>query len=289
MKRTIFIMFLCILLLPAHAEEATVLSKNVLEITAAPAIFGFADTAWGTDFGGVMFYNMGLALEYGVSDWLSTFVDWIPGAGVWTGDGEAGASGDILLGSKGQIIGPAAPIVREDMRLSAALAVKAPFPGGKGTAWELDNHLWVLGTQISYDYIFSSFFFLNGYVDVFYYPEQRLDNPNYGSGKVFHPLDMTFEIEPRFHIALPRGIILKTGLPLTYRVSPETQLDGRKLGNDKHRFSIGPNFSALFSGLFVPLEFGLCCDISLAGRNDTALNLFAFLVKIFPPLPERTY
>ncbi|MDR1900182.1 MAG: hypothetical protein LBQ55_09255 [Treponema sp.] len=300
MKRITCALFLGALLFPLAAEEASVLGENVLRITLAPVVFGFAGDEWDDQgqrkkFDGIGFYNMGLGAEYGVTGALTAFVQWAPGANLWSDGpdgGEIGPLSDVFLGGKGQIIGGEGPVRREDMRLSAALAVKAPLPSGKNTVRELDSHLWGLAARAYYDYVFFPFFFLNGYTEFIYYPEQRADNPNFGSGRVYHPLDITIEIEPRFVWDVAEGIRLVAGIPLTYRVAPETTLDGRGLGNDRHRFSIGPNAGILLSQFAVrdfslPFELDLGFDIAAAGKNDAAINRFTLLIKLMPPLPAR--
>jgi hypothetical protein len=176
------------------------------------------------------------------------------------------------------------------MRLSAALAVKAPLPSGAQSVRELDNHLWGLAARFYYDYIFYSFFFLNGYTGVTYYPEQRINNPNFANSRVYQLIDISIELEPRFIWDVAAGIRITAGIPLTYTVSPETLLNSG--GRDRHRFSVGPNAGILFSNLAIkdyvlPFEIDLGFDIAAAGMNDAALNRFTLLIKLMPPLPAR--
>jgi hypothetical protein len=293
MKRMILPLLLAALLFPLAAEEASVLGENILRISLAPVVFGFAGDEWDdqgqrTKFDGIGFYNMGLGVEYGVTGALTAFVQWTPGANIWS-EGPAGeAIGpfyDILLGGKGEIIGSEGPVRREDMRLSAALAVKAPLPSGADTLREPDSHLWGLAARFYYDYIFYSFFFLNGYTGVTYYPEQRVNNPNFADSRVYQLIDMIVEIEPRFIWDVAAGIRLVAGIPLTYTVSPASLLSGG--GIDRHRFSVGINAGILFSDLALPFEIDLGCDIAAVGINDAALNRFTLLAKLMPPLPGR--
>jgi hypothetical protein len=282
---------------PVYAEEATAVAENVLQITLSPVVFGFANQTWDDkanreefEGGGIKFYNLGMGVEYGISDWLSSEIRWVPGANAWSDgpdDAVIGPFFDLTLASKAQIIGPRAPVAREDMRLTTALEVKAPLPSGNDTDLELDSHLWGLGLKGSYDYIFVPFFFLNGTLEVFYYPEQRLKNPSFGGdGKVNHPVDIALEIEPRFHISLKEGaVVLKTGLPLTYKVGPATKFNGYSLG-DTHNFTISPNFSALFPKMALPFEFALRYDVPVVGKNEAAINRVTLLAKLMPSLSK---
>jgi hypothetical protein len=147
--------------LPLFAEDAQALPEHELVITIAP-IFSIATKEWNNSRE-LLFINAGLALEYGIANWISLFAQWIPGVNLYSSlnTGDYGYFNDLNFGLRTQIIGTKAPVKREDMRLLLAAQLAAPLPTRENSAGEPDNHLWGSGLQIDYDYVFNAYFFLS--------------------------------------------------------------------------------------------------------------------------------
>jgi hypothetical protein len=268
----------------AYPEDAFIVPQDILRLTIAPS-YNFADRAWGGDWkpgNQPRYFNVGLALEYGLSGWISAFADWTPGVNLWssikpltTGGGKMGYFADAFLGIKLGILGSEAPLKTEKMRFSAALGVHEAFPSRKNSIYEIDTHLWGLGLRLYYDYIVNPHFFINVYTEFLYNPEQKSDSVNFGKVRVDHPVDMTFEIEPQgsYPLGQTGAVIIKGGLPFTYAASPRSKLKGiGSVDDEKHNFTIGFAVSLRFTDFQFPFEIKLQHRLPVAGKNDFATD-----------------
>jgi hypothetical protein len=276
--------------LPLHAEDAQAVPNQVLKTTIAP-YFSIAPSEWGnTNRAPLLFLNAGLAVEYGVTSWLSPFVSWIPGANVFSSldAGDFGLFGDLDLGLRGQIIGSLAPISRENMRLSVALEMKAPLPSGSETAAEPAHHLWGAGIEINYDYIFNPYFFLSFHTEAIHYPPQPLENMNFGPGdrRVNHPLDFLVQLEPHGSYPINDSVVLKGSLPLTYSMSLESTREGNKLDDASQRFTLGPVFTASFTQFTIPFDLSIQYRAAVYGTGGFASHDVILSGTLYIPIVE---
>ncbi|MFH2114939.1 MAG: hypothetical protein ABIJ86_10585, partial [Spirochaetota bacterium] len=94
MKKITVLALVCVLLAGsfAFADEATVLPAGVGRFYVANT-YAFVDGEYDADGelveysagdGAIKLYNLGLALEYGVNDWISAAAQWAPGANLWS-------------------------------------------------------------------------------------------------------------------------------------------------------------------------------------------------------------
>ena len=104
----------------AFADDALVLPKGVLRTYLAPA-YGFINEAFDDDAEQAghwptrsHLFNVGVALEYGVTEQISAALQWIPGYTVWSkfdpepapfGEAKVNGPFDLFAGAKIQIIG----------------------------------------------------------------------------------------------------------------------------------------------------------------------------------------
>jgi hypothetical protein len=297
-KSALFLPLAFACLLPVWAGDTIMPEERVLDITL-PLRFSVAGQRWSGGFqwenaSGPAVFGAGLELEYGVTPWLSTFARW-PGINMVSRlEGESyGLFNDIVLGLRGGILGPNAPLralQKENLRLTAAFRFKAPLPSQSGSVGETGLHLWGTGLEVSFDYIFSSLFYLNAAADFFYYPRQWGNNPGLGGeGRIDLPVEMKFELEPHGTFALRNGfIVLSAGIPFSYQVSVESTFNGIPLGNDRHRFSIGASFGAAFKTA-VPFDLELRYAAPVIGKNnfaDHVITLSGTLHLLIAPKPK---
>ena len=173
------------------AEDAKVMPARVGRFYIAPN-FTFANGVYDEDGkldkdamdGSVKIFNLGFALEYGIIDWITGAIQWVPGVTVWsdlealTGKKDTNANGvaDLFLGAKMQIIGQTAPVKSDMFRFAAAPGLKIPLPGpdfekqvenlnkgDKATLNNMDNHVLAVGGRFYFDYIINKYFFINVY------------------------------------------------------------------------------------------------------------------------------
>jgi hypothetical protein len=165
------------------ADSADLLPANVFRFRIAP-VYNFANGKFDKDgtyqkyddgTGASKAYSTGLALEYGILDWLTFAAQWTPGWVAWSdvdqdvgSDSSVNANGvsDLFTGLAFQVVGQKAPVKSENFRVTLAPGVKIPFPGAdaldeyekwkKGdaiTAANPDKHALGLGGRAYVDFI----------------------------------------------------------------------------------------------------------------------------------------
>ena len=198
MKRTlIFGLALLFVSTALFADDAKVMPARVGRFYLAPT-YGFTHGEFDEEgrivgsLSTMRMFNLGLALEYGITNWITGAIQWAPGWNMWSNIntifGEstyANMNGvaDLFLGAKMQIIGTQAPVVNEMFRLAFAPGIKIPLPGpdfeeqGKNrnngdsfTVGNIDNHVLGLGLRSYLDFIVNENFFINLYNEVILYP-----------------------------------------------------------------------------------------------------------------------
>ena len=319
MKRLLAIGLILAFAMPVlFADEASVMPARVGRIYLAP-MYGFASSGYdndgksqklGTD---ISMFNLGLALEYGISDWISAAVQWVPGWTLWSKIDQPGVKAnmngvaDLFVGAKIQVIGPKAPVANETMRLSFAPGVKIPLPGpdfteelanimtGKeATMLSIDKHVLGLGLRTYFDYIINEKFFINLYNEFIFFPiegEARYAGvPQLMAGlpagtKIDYGYSLIFELEPQFAHNVAEKTIFKTGLPVNFAIgaAPTYSYAGMSSeGDGSQNLSLRPNVSMFFQGWPLPMEFKLQYIAPLYGKNvPAAINSIMLQVRAY--------
>ena len=251
------------------ADDASTLPARVGRLSLA-GVYGFTTGAFDSDWkrqdpgSDIHMIHLGLALEYGITDWITGALQWAPGGNVWSkfeGNENQKINGlyDIFLGAMFQIVGKKAPVKNEMLRFSLAPGVKIPLPGpdfeknynkmvenmtppganNKYNAASLDNHVFGFGFRGYFDIVFNENFFLNFYTNFVYYPvkgklekqglagygaAQALKGAGQGTQIVNYGYDLDFEIEPRYILPLDK-MVLNFCLPFTYVISPGVEYE----------------------------------------------------------------
>ena len=245
------------------AEDALVLPARVGRVYAVPT-FIHASQAFDVDGNRVdanttNMFNLGFALEYGITSWITAAVQWTPGVNVWSnvdlGDGLEGrvsGRGDLFAGAKLQIMGPAAPITNNRFRLAFAPGVKIPLgrpdfsgepavlaTGGTPNVARLDNHVFAFGLRSFFDFVITDFLFINLFNEVIFHPVSgRFGDLGLGQAAqaaaigaatgmdiagadVDFRYQLRFQIGPQFnHLFQAPLISFSAALPLTYVFTP---------------------------------------------------------------------
>jgi hypothetical protein len=122
-----FLSGLALLLLVSalFADDAKVMPKRVGRFYIAPSfVFGeksFDEDGDRVDSDAVKIFNLGAALEYGITSWITAAIQWAPGINLYSDidvtlqqNPNASARmfdvGDLFVGAKMQIIGTEAPV-----------------------------------------------------------------------------------------------------------------------------------------------------------------------------------
>lgn len=319
MKKALLVLLLAALVLPAFADDALVMPKGVLRITVAPN-YGFGNTQWDKDGeksdisdDGISFFNLGLAFEYGINDWVTAAVQWAPGWNITSSygsdaleDAKLGSFFDVFIGAKFQILGPKAPVQSSNQRFAAALGVKVPMPaadmkdeldnlfaGDEFVIGEIDKHAFGIGTRLYYDYVVNPSFFINAYTEFIYYLKKTDEQAIVPTGVAMPPMmvaeydieygfDWTLEVEPQFQMPVGDGLLFKAGLPITYLMTPDQKINGNKIDDSgKTVFSVGPNVGLFFTKSMVPFELKLQYKAPLFGANANAIQNISLWGRVY--------
>ena len=208
----------------AFADNAQVMPARIGRLYIAP-VHAFADGGFDSDWiyrpyangsGSLNAFNLGFALEYGVTDWISAAIQWAPGITIAstvdqqvpylkTGSGapvmtfskspvDANGLADMFIGAKVLLWGDKAPLQSDKFRFALATGLKVPMPGHdfkqeyknaqKGdpvTAVNGGNHTLGIGARAYFDFVISDNFYLNLYGEYIGYPIKKdVKDASYG-------------------------------------------------------------------------------------------------------------
>ena len=204
MKRCLIFGLAFLLLAPAlFADHANVMPARVGRFFVAPTFINmnqrFNTSGERTDEGvpPTRMFNLGFALEYGITSWITGAVQWAPGVNLWsdvdrvprpdlmppgqTSSGTIGIAGDVMLGAKIQVVGREAPMQSDLFRVAFAPGLMIPVPGpdfrnelgsSTPTVARLDNHVFGVGLRSFFDWVPSEFFYLNFYNEIRFFPQR---------------------------------------------------------------------------------------------------------------------
>ncbi len=297
----------------AFADDASVLPAGVGRFYMTNT-YAFADSGYNVDgdledipagTGAIKAYNLGFALEYGVTDWISAAIQWAPGVNLWSEMDITGADfninglSDLFVGAKLLIVGEKAPVQNSTIRFAVAPGVKIPMPGvdmeeqilnlmagDSATIQQADNHVFALGARAYFDYIINTMFFMNLYSEFTYYPlEADFGDTSifsYGStSKIAYGYQLVLEAEPHFDYMLD-GVKLSATLPVTYVMTPNVKIDDVESVDSKTSvLKVAPTVVALLTKTPLPLEFKLSYSLPIMGVNGYAVNALTFQAKAY--------
>ena len=266
MKRFLFFAFMFMLTGGAttglFADHAKVLPKNVGRLYFAPT-YQWGSKAFDNDGSrespgqSIEMFNLGLALEHGVTNWVTAALQWTPGDNIFSDIARGTPTsldlndmGDLFAGAKIQIIGAQAPVRSEVTRFAFAVGFKTPLTSGPDftkeyvkmatgedfTASKIDKHALGAAWRLYYDYLFTRNFYLNLYNETVIYIKKG-DLKNYdmtaggiinglgGGGKVNYGYDLTFEVDPNYTFRITPATDLEIHFPVNYRAAPKPEFD----------------------------------------------------------------
>lgn len=320
MKKIIVFLLLFAVALATFADDALVLPKGVIR-TYITGAFAFATSGWDEngdkqdlDPMNYRFINVGAAVEFGVTDWISAAVQWAPGWNIWTSFYDASAPADkatvngpadIFAGAKIQVIGENAPVANDMIRLAFAPGVKIPLPApdwqeqltnqAAGDKWILmtpDKHTLGVGARAYFDYVVNEMFYINLYGEFIYFPMTvKLDTVSFldwyavqlgaPNDDIGYGYDLTLEAEPHYEVFVD-GIRIGVALPVTFVRTPEIKVnDTAQADSDAYSLSVSPNVSAFLTEFPVPLEFKVGYTLPLIGKNADVRNIVVLQVKAY--------
>ena len=316
MKKILVLMLLLAAASIVFADDALVLPKGVMRIYITSA-YGFANAEFDGDgekqdftgYDGYKVVNLGGAVEYGVTDWMSAALQWAPGWNVWSKfedpaaplNDEARINGpfDIFAGAKIQVLGERGLITNDTMRLAFApgVVIPIPYPDWEKQAenmadsdpWivsSVDRHAWGFGARAYFDYVLNEMFYINLFSEFIHYLKTDYDDTDlwgpFGTdAEIEYGYSLTLEVEPHLEKMIADGLRLGIAVPATLDISPETKEDGTGQDDESYLFSLGPNVSLFLMNFVIPTELKLGFTFPLLGKNEDALNTIVFQIKTY--------
>jgi hypothetical protein len=213
---------------------------------------------------------------------------------------------DLFVGAKFQIVGENAPVPNEQHRFAIAAGTIVPLTNYDAEAeaenyideedyrpQRVDNDAWGAGFRLYYDYVVSESFFINLYNEtIIYFPTDQeqfgLDFdpppfevvPDIDEVEVNYGYDVTFEIEPQYQTMLSDSLRFGAGLPITYSMSPELEVDGESVeDSDSYSLYVGPNVSLFLFGGPWPIDLELGVLVPVLGKNVDASTSVVLQIK----------
>ena len=316
---SIFIFVLLFLCSGLSADDALVMPARTGRVYVVPS-FSFATGTsddegeyFRFDDGNVQVFNLGFALEYGVTNWITAAVQWTPGWTPWSDIGAASGFdnsntngfADIFAGVKLQLIGAQAPFRSERVRFAIAPGAVIPLPGpdfteefnnamagNEATLSGMDKHVFAAGARLNFDLIFNRNFFVNLHTESIFYPLTQDLNK---AGAEFHgvksglaatmgnPLIMNVDGEVNFKYKLKFEIepVFTTGIGNGVNFSVGLPMT--------YTFSPAPEYSfsfpAALGSMEAQLKEGFRSQLGTDPMHSLAINPGASLFLTNMPLP----
>ena len=260
-------------------------------------------------------YTLSFALEYGVTDWITAALQWTPGWRFGSSiDGFSDPAApsndnddlvlkgldDLFVGAKVQVVGENAPVPNQQHRFAIAAGAIVPLATydadseaeayEDGDAYRLSrvgNDTWGAGFRLYYDYILNPSFFINLYNEtIFFFPRELETWVPAGFGTTTtseaeydYGYKATFEVEPQYQTMLSDGLRFGAGLPATYVMTPESEVDGTGQDDEGYTLSIGPNVSFFFLDAPWPIDLELAYQTTLLGKSAQVSNTVVLQIK----------
>lgn len=298
--------------LPVLADDALVLPEGVVRTRIIPSLStfdeGFDADGERQDSDKVSLTTLSLALEYGVTDWLTAGVQWAPGLVIDSEiDGFDGATlngaYDLFAGAKVLLLGESGLAASSDkFRFAVTPGIKIPLSsydvdeqienfqrGEDFKPGRTDRGALGFGSRFALDYQVTPNFYFNLYNQSTFFMEATQDydaslalfGQPVNDVDVQYAPELIFEGEPYYSLSLAKGVELGFGLPLTYTTSGETEIDGEGLDDATTSLELGPYASVFFTDWALPMQFELGYSTTLAGENTPAVNTVSLQVKNF--------
>lgn len=322
MKKTLLILLMFVIAFAAFAEDAKVMPKGVIRAYVVPSyIFGsemfdgngdkVANTTALGPTGDYAFFNLGLAVEYGLNDWVTLAAQWTPGTNLYSDFADAAkqsADGafELFTGAKLQFVGERGLSQSDTIRFAVAPGVMIPMAFSYDEDAEVTNLMtgkdynvapadgaFGLGARVYADYIVNDMFFINIYGEfIKFLAKDAADDfaatllnlsPFVDIKEVNHGYQLTTELEFNFSKPLSESLIFSAGLPVGYEYSPETTYDAVEAdsANASYILSVNPNAKLFVTSTPLPLEFKASYWYPLIGQNDLAKNVLTFQIRAY--------
>ncbi|WP_321991067.1 hypothetical protein [Marispirochaeta aestuarii] len=320
MKKLALLLLALAIVIPAFADDAKVLPAGVLRTTIA-AVYNTFDEEYDEDGdkvdatnGKVAVFNLGAALEYGITDQITLALQWTPGYNFYSDiedldDADVNGAQDLFIGAKAQFLGPNGFVPNDQMRFAAAAGVLVPL---KSTDWkeEFENRLAGdeyntgsgsrevigLGFRLYYDYLVNKNFFVNLYNETIFFPEQETNTFEYAAVqwlaggmntdaiedvKYAYGYKTTFEIEPVYTHPVNEKLDITGSLPFNYVMTPDIEIDGTEQDDSATSFLKMTPYVAAFFKTTMPFELKAGYSIPLMGKNNSVASTVVFQFKSY--------
>jgi hypothetical protein len=246
--------------------------------------------------------NLGLALEFGVIDWMTAGIGWIPGYNIWSRldyqdppffPAQPGSLAtyngpmDIQVILRFRIVGSGGLVPSDwvGVSLGPAGVLPMPFPdwdkhrekwqdAERYVLYPPDKHHWGYGGVVFVDSEPAAgvFLCLSGkFIEYIPRDEGRIYDTT--TVEVDHQFEIAAELEASYTWTLPEAQQAKVGCTLAYSFSPGDRIDGDSSGGARYKVRIQPYLGLENRIAGVPAELRIIYGADLLGRNEPSLGL----------------
>jgi hypothetical protein len=324
MKKVLLSLLILALVLPAvFADDGTVLPGGVFRARVIPVYawvpgdYDNGGTYKAKTDGSITVPNLGFALEYGITDWITAGLQWAPGITFSSSIPQASpaAAGNLdglsnlFAGLMVQIVGPKAPVVSDVWRVSIAPGVKIPLAGSIDFASQFANAMagkafiagypdintLGIGGRAWLDYVANKSFFIDLYSQFIDYPGKVALKDSSVAGYLVYALSggatnpdvnygysLRFELDPHYNVDIANGVNLAVNCAFRYDSTPAVTWDGAAQTNTATTFySANPSLDVFFYKSPVPFEVDLDYGQPIAGTNTNSAYTLDMQFKVY--------
>ncbi len=322
MKKALLILLMSAIAFAAFADDAKVMPAGVIRTYVVPT-YAFGSQSFDADGekvddaqGTSSFFNLGGAVEFGATDWISAAVQWGPGYNLYSDienneNAKAIGAFELFTGAKIQILGDQGLVKNDKFRFAVAPGIMIPMSFGYDPEEELTNmglgqefnvdpatSAFGFGGRIYADYVINDMFFVNLYGEFIKFAAKDADKdftatmtnammapiPGFTPyEKINYGYKLTTEVDFNFEKQLSETLILGGGLPVGFTYSPEYTFDDAEADSDNASYtvSVNPSLSAMVLALPLPVEFEVSYRMPLMGQNASVMNTLTAQIKAY--------
>ena len=318
MKKALLVLVIASLAFAIFADDAKVLPARVIRTYLVPS-YAFSTESFDaegtkTDTADTSFFNLGAALEVGVTEWMSAAIQWAPGYNLtssFEGADTQSANGafELFAGAKIQILGDQGLVKNDKFRFAVAPGVMIPMNFGYDVTEELTNavsgdynvdpanSVFAFGGRVYADYVVNRNFFVNLYGEFIKYTAKAAEDDFIASStnavlaamsmptydEVNYGYKLTGEVDFNYDTPISDALLFSAGLPVVFTYSPEKVYDDAEAdsANASYVLGINPSASVMVLSLPLPVEFQVSYKLPLMGQNASAMNTLTAQVKAY--------
>jgi len=324
MKKALLVLVIACLAFAVFADDAKVLPARVIRTYLVPS-YAFASQEFNADGdkvdmplekgGAVSVFNLGAALEVGVTEWMSAALQWAPGYNLTSSfelidNQSANGAFELFAGAKIQILGDQGLVKNDKFRFAVAPGVMIPMNfgydvteeltnAGTGQEYNVDpsNGVFAFGGRVYADYVVNKNFFVNLYGEFIKYTAKAAEDDFVATAtnmeralyslapyeEVNYGYKLTGEVDFNYDTPISDTLLFSAGLPVVFTYSPQKVYDDAEPVSEAASYvlAINPSASVMVLSLPLPVEFQVSYKLPLMGQNASVMNTLTAQIKAY--------